>query len=232
VKLIKLANKERLKALKQGGAQAEAEPIAEGDAESGALAARWIPQNKRPTHKLGKFGLYGKKVDSINWARSRLEELIPAAAAAQAEYRNGETAKVGGVFIEFAHQSDAQAAFQTLSHHQALHMSPKYIGVNPNEVVWKSLKISWWQRVVRRIAVLGFVTALVVFWAIPVAAVGFISNVTYLESFHWLHWLTKIPTVIMGVITGLLPAVALSILMSLVPVIMRRKYRTSSKCPS
>jgi hypothetical protein len=121
VKLIKLANKERLKALKQGGAQAEAEPIAEGDAESGALAARWIPQNKRPTHKLGKFGLYGKKVDSINWARSRLEELIPAAAAAQAEYRNGETAKVGGVFIEFAHQSDAQAAFQTLSHHQALH---------------------------------------------------------------------------------------------------------------
>ncbi len=121
VELIKLANKERLKALKKGGAQAEAEPADEHDAESGALAARWIPQKKRPTHKLGKFGLYGKKVDSINWARTRLEELIPATAAAQAEYRNGETAKVGGVFIEFAHQSDAQAAFQTLSHHQALH---------------------------------------------------------------------------------------------------------------
>jgi hypothetical protein len=103
-------------------------------------------------------------------------------------------------------------------------VSPKYIGVNPNEVVWKSLKISWWQRVVRRIAVLGFITALVVFWAIPVAAVGLISNVAYLENFSWLHWLTKIPTVIMGVIQGLLPAVALSILMSLVPVIMRRKY--------
>lgn len=103
-------------------------------------------------------------------------------------------------------------------------VSPKYIGVNPNEVVWKSLKISWWQRVVRRLAVLSFVTALVVFWAIPVAAVGFISNVSYLETFSWLHWLTKIPTVIMGVVQGLLPAVALSILMSLVPVIMRRKY--------
>jgi hypothetical protein len=129
VKLIKLANKERLKAIKKGGAQAEAEPVGEGDAESGALASRWIPEKKRPTHKLGKFGLYGKKVDSINWARARLEELIPAAAAAQAEYRKGETEKVGGVFIEFAHQSDAQAAFQTLSHHQALHSKLSYFGI-------------------------------------------------------------------------------------------------------
>ena len=102
-------------------------------------------------------------------------------------------------------------------------MSPRYIGVNPNEVVWKSLKISWWQRVVRRIAVLGFIAALVIFWAIPVAAVGFISNVSYLETFSWLHWLTKIPTIFMGVVERLLPAVALSILMSLVPVIMRCK---------
>ena len=224
VKLIKLANKERLKALKQGGSHEDVEqPLPQGDAESGSLAARWIPDKKRPTHKLGKFGLYGKKVDSINWARQKLEELIPATEAAQLEYRKGNTTKIGGVFIEFAHQSDAQAAFQSLSHHQALHMSPRYIGVNPREVVWKSLKISWWQRVVRRLAVLGFITALVVFWAIPVAGVGLISNVAYLESYSWLHWLTKVPEKLMGVIQDLLPAVLLSILMSLVPVIMRRK---------
>ena len=102
-------------------------------------------------------------------------------------------------------------------------MSPKYIGVNPNEVVWKSLKVSWWQRVVRRIGVVGFITALVVFWAIPVAFVGLISNITYLETFSFLTWLTKIPQVIMGVISGLLPSVMLAILMSLVPIVMRRK---------
>jgi len=121
VKLIKLANGERLKALKKGAAQQDEEPSGEGDAESGSLAARWIPTKERPTHKLGKFGLYGKKVDSINWSRSRLETLIPATEAAQAAYRAGETENVGGVFIEFARQSDAQGAFQTLSHHQALH---------------------------------------------------------------------------------------------------------------
>ncbi|KAH6676394.1 hypothetical protein B0J14DRAFT_353575 [Halenospora varia] len=221
VKLIKLANGERLKAVKKGGAAPDEEPTIEGDAESGSLAARWIPTKKRPTHKLGKFGLYGKKVDTIDWSREQLEKLIPETELAQASYRAGESKLTGSVFIEFAHQSDAQAAFQTLSHHQALHMSPRYIGVNPNEIVWKSLGISWWQRVVRRIAVLAFITALIVFWAIPVAFVGLVSNVQYLEGYSWLHWLTKIPNTIMGVITGLLPAVMLSILMSLVPVIMR-----------
>lgn len=226
VKLIKTANGERLKAIKNGASQEE-QPVMEDNGESGSLASRWLPQKKRPTHKLGKFGLYGKKVDTINWARSELETLIPETEAAQSTYLAGETKKVGSVFIEFAHQSDAQIAFQTLAHHQALQMSPRYIGVHPSEVIWKSLTISWWQRVVRRFAVVGFIAALIVFWAIPVAAVGLISNVTYLESFSWLSWLKAVPSWIMGVISGLLPSVALSILMSLVPIIMRRKLSLS-----
>lgn len=167
--------------------------------------------------------MFGEKVDSINWCRTRLETLIPEADAAQVAYRAGETDRVGGVFIEFATQSDAQGAFQTLSHHQALHMAPRYIGVNPNEVVWKSQAITWWHRVIRKILVVGFVTALIVFWAIPVAFVGLVSNVNYLKTVSFLTWLDKIPTAIMGVIGGLLPSVALAILMSLVPIIMRRK---------
>jgi len=107
-------------AKKLGAGSAEGQNGA-GDVESGSLAARWIPMKKRPTHKLGKFGLIGKKVDTINWARTELERLIPETEAAQHSYRSGETALTGSVFIEFAHQSDAQAAFQTLSHHQALH---------------------------------------------------------------------------------------------------------------
>ncbi|KAG9238478.1 hypothetical protein BJ875DRAFT_450854 [Amylocarpus encephaloides] len=221
VKLIKLANGERLKAAKNGGASGEEEPIS-GDAESGSLAGRWIPTKKRPSHKLGKFGLIGKKVDTINWAREELATLIPATEAAQANYLAHETKLSGSVFIEFTRQSDAQAAFQTLSHHQALHMSPRYIGINPNEIVWKSLKISWWQRVIRRFAVLGFITAMIVFWAIPVAFVGLVSNINYLMTeYTWLAWLEKIPSQILGVITGLLPSVALAILMSLVPIVMR-----------
>ncbi|KAL1858947.1 hypothetical protein VTK73DRAFT_7723 [Phialemonium thermophilum] len=210
-------------ALKKGGSGAAASSAADTAAavESGSVAARWVPAKKRPTHRTGPLGLIGKKVDTINWCRDELETLIPEIQAAQARYRAGNYAKIPGVFIEFRNQADAECAAQVLAHHEGFQMSPAYVGVKPDEVVWKSLGISWWQKVVRRYAVLAFITALIIFWAIPVAVVGVISNVTYLESLSFLKWLNKIPSVIMGVVTGLLPSVALSILMSLVPVVMR-----------
>lgn len=221
VKLLKLANGARLKAVKKGGSDERHEPTA--DAESGSLAARWVPTKKRPSHRTGFLGLVGKKVDTINWCRSELERLIPDVDKAQHTFRSGTYKMIPGVFIEFHTQAQAETANQVLSHHQALQMSPKFIGITPGEVVWKALRVSWWQRVIRRFAVLAFIAVLIIFWAIPVAIVGVISNVEYLENLFFLTWLKKIPDVIMGVVTGLLPSVALSILMSLVPIIMRSK---------
>lgn len=219
VKLIKLANEARIKATKGAPADEQDHPL---DTEAGDIAARWVAPKDRPTHKLGPLGLVGKKVDTIDYCRSELARLIPETEAAQAEYRSGSYKKVPAVFIEFKTQAEAESAYQVLAHHQGLKMSPSYIGVTPKDVVWSSLSISWWQKVVRRYAVLAFITALIVFWAVPVAVVGIISNISYLESkFSWLSWLSDIPSVIFGVVQSLLPSVALSILMSLVPVIMR-----------
>jgi hypothetical protein len=218
VQLIKLANEERRKAIKSG-ADVQESP----DAESGDLAARWVPDKKRPTHKLGLLGLVGKKVDSITWCRTELERLIPAVKEAQAKYVSGENKKVPAVFIEFNSQAEAECAAQVLAHHQGLHMAPRFIGIKPGEVVWKALTIPWWQRVVRRYAVNGFIAVMIIFWAIPVAFVGTISNVDHLKTLSFLTWLNDVPQVVMGLITGLLPSVMLAILMSLVPVVMRRK---------
>jgi calcium permeable stress-gated cation channel len=219
VKLIKLANAERLKAIKGGAAEDKTPPAL--DAESGSVAARWIPKKKRPTHRTGTLGLIGKKVDTIEWCREELRRLIPLVDAAQADYRAGKNKTIPSVFVEFYLQSEAEAAFQVLTHHQALHMTPKFIGIRPSEVIWKSLRIPWWQKSVRRFAVLAFITALIIFWAIPVSFVATISQVKYLKTLSFLTWLDKVPPVIMGLITGLLPSVALAILMSLVPIIMR-----------
>lgn len=219
VKLIKLANAQRLKAAKKGASHEKNSPS--HDTEPGSAAARWLPKKSRPTHRLGALGLIGRKVDTIEWCRTELQRLIPETNAAQADYRSGGTTSIPGVFVEFYTQSDAQAAFQVLTHHQALHMTPRYIGITPSEVVWKSLTISWWQRVVRRYAVIAFITALILFWAIPVAFVAMISQVSFLKTLPFLRWLDAVPTVLMGVISGVLPAVALGILMSLVPIVMR-----------
>ncbi|PHH87068.1 hypothetical protein CDD83_9342 [Cordyceps sp. RAO-2017] len=194
---------------------------AAADAETANIAARYVPDKKRPSHRLGPLGLVGKKVDTIEWCRSELQRLVPETDRAQAEWRAGNFEKVHAVFVEFHTQADAQAAYQVLTHHRALHMCPKVVGVRPEEVVWKSLSIPWWQVVVRRYAVYAFIAALIIFWAIPVAVVTLITQVSVLKNLPGLGWIGSIPQSILGVVSGLLPAVAMSILMSLVPVVMR-----------
>jgi hypothetical protein len=222
IKLIKLANAERTKAIKNDASIGEENVGGDVDAESGSVAARWIKQNQRPTHRLKP--LIGKKVDTIDWSRSHLETLIPKINDAQAAHRAGEGKYMPSVFIEFNTQSEAQAAYQILAHHQPLHMAPRYIGITPSEVIWSSLRIKPLELVVRNVLVTGFIAALIVFWSIPVGVVGIISNVNYITNkVHFLSFINHIPAVIRGVINGLLPSILLSVLMSLVPVIMRCK---------
>lgn len=113
-----------------------------------------------------------------------------------------------------------------VTHNLPLHMSPRYIGLDPTSIVWSNLRIIWWERIMRNFATIGFICVLIIFWAIPVAFVGTISNINYLESkLPWLKFINNLPSVLLGLITGLLPVVLLSILMALLPIVLRRKSR-------
>lgn len=228
-KLIKLANAARLKSTKKGGGNADGATLEhDGNGESGSLAARWIKPKQRPTHRLKP--IIGKKVDTINWCRSELERLIPKINSLQASYRAGEAKFIPSVFIEFYTQSDAQSAYQSLAHHQPLHMSPRFIGINPEEVIWNNLKISWASRVVRNITTMAVVGALILFWSIPVAFVGAVSNISSLvELAPWLGFLNSIPPSLLGVIQGLLPSILLALLMALLPIFLRLMARLGGK---
>ncbi|KAJ5279253.1 hypothetical protein N7478_004625 [Penicillium angulare] len=223
-KLIVLANKARAKALKKQGTTEEGNTEEEGvgqfDDESGSVAARYIQAKDRPTHRL-KF-LIGEKVDTINWARSEIERLTPEIEELQAKHRAGDAPLVSSVFVEFFHQSDAQGAFQSVAHNLPLHMTPRYIGLDPTQVIWSNLRIKWWERIVRHSATTAFVIALIIFWAIPTAVVGCISNINFLVAkVPFLSFINDVPSVIRGVITGLLPSILMAVLMALVPIIMR-----------
>ncbi|KAJ5355840.1 hypothetical protein N7517_010449 [Penicillium concentricum] len=222
-KLIVLANKARNKALKKDGSVENPETdIADGqfDDESGSVAARWVEAKKRPTHRLKM--LVGKKVDTINWARSEIERLSPEIEELQAKHRAGETKLVSSVFVEFYHQADAQSSYQSVAHNLPLHMSPRYIGLDPTQVIWSNLRIKWWERLGRHAATVAFVCAMIIFWAIPTAVVGAISNIDSLtEIVPFLKFIDSVPSWIKGVITGLLPTIMMAVLMALVPIILR-----------
>ena len=87
------------------------------------------------------------------------------------------------------------------------------------------MRISFPERIGRFAITTGFVVVMIIFWAIPVAFVGTISNINYLTNkLHWLRWILDIPPAVLGVITGLLPSILLAVLMALLPIILRCRF--------
>jgi len=175
----------------------------------------------RPTHRL-KF-LIGKKVDSIDQYTHEIQELLPKIQAAQKSHLDKKGKLLSAAIVEF----DTLAAAQSAAEHNT-HRRPKsqpqtrQMGVLPEEIIWKNLGISAKSRALRKLLATIAISLLILFWSIPVAVVGIISNVPYLtQNVPFLAWINSIPQFILGVVTGLLPTVLLAVLMALVPVICR-----------
>jgi hypothetical protein len=240
-KLIKLCNAARMKSIKEGGRNAEEGPTdrTDAEAESGSTASRWIQPKERPTHRIGKFGLIGKKVDTINWSRSELQRLIPEIDAEQATHKAGEAKPAAAVFIEFYTQAEAQAAFQDGGGNQmTLSKAPRVVGMSPKDVVWTNLSMNAKVRMIRNALTITLVVLTIIYWygvleypsgwlltcsrSIPVAFVGAVSNINYLiQVAPFLKFINNCPKAILGVITGLLPTVMLAVLMALLPIYLR-----------
>jgi hypothetical protein len=103
-----------------------------------------------------------------------------------------------------------------------MYLTPRYIETAPEDVVWDNMQLVWWQRFIRVYTSNGVITALIVFYAIPTAFVGSISNITYLtDQLHWLNFIYKLPTQLLGIITGLLPSIMLALWLAILPFILR-----------
>ena len=186
----------------------------------GSVAAQWVPAQSRPAHR--PLANYGRRVDTIKWTGLRLEKLNAQIAKLRRNIRAGHGRPINALFVEFDSQANAEAAYQILAHHRPLHMCPAFIGIRPNDIVWSSLRMQWWERIARRFLMMGLIAAAVIFWSFPSAAVGIVSKLSFLTSkVPFLGWITKLPAAVVGVIEGLVPALALSLLMAAVPYLVR-----------
>ncbi|KAH7872085.1 uncharacterized protein C8R40DRAFT_1255595 [Lentinula edodes] len=278
-KLLSIVAKRRLKADKQSSKEKDPE----------AQPSAVVPEDERPTHKLGFLGLFGEKVDSIEWARSDIRvcnELLEAGRAKIPGYNAqtsrlsfhpdfdddgdddfggqggiiGTVGKVGNVvkrknkkterepqearaeeqsvdaaaaiddpypvsnsaFITFRKQISAHLAGQSLIHHEPYRMSSRYIEVAPSDVIWSNLSLNPFEIKIRIAISWAITIALIVFWALPVAFIGTISNIqSVCQKEKWLAWLCSLPSPVVGIIQGILPPVLLAVLMMLLPIFLR-----------
>lgn len=180
----------------------------------------YIPEKKLPTYKLKP--IIGEKKKIFNEGFDQLESFNEDVDKYQSTYPDAFENKVGSVFLEFPSHFEMQRAYQSIGYSDHFKKSRCFQSFMPNEVIWKNVGLGYAARKSKKSGANTFLCLMIIFWAIPVAVVGCISNINYLtEKVPFLRFINNMPTVLLGIITGLLPTVLLSILMSLVPPIIR-----------
>lgn len=183
---------------------------------------RWLNVVKRPSHRVTP--LVGEKVDTIEHDRRWLSELIPEIKKIQVVQEDKREAFVGAVFMEFDSQTAAHDAFSMPIYNQPDSMVARQVGVMPDEIVWDNVGLNSLENNTVGVATTAFICAMIIFWGIPVSFVGILSNIKYLaDHVRFLAWLNDLPKPMLGLLTGLLPSVLLSALMSVVPILCRCK---------
>jgi hypothetical protein len=185
---------------------------------------RYIPENDRPKMRIGPIPLlsslyFGKKVDTITYYKETISQLNTAIERAKTRLDNYKVHN--SAFIEFNQQISAHMAVQCVTSSIPLSMTPSYIDVKPENIVWNNLKLTFYEKRIRQLVMLAATAGLIIFWSIPVAFVGILSNLTYLtNTLTFLKFIYNLPSVILGLITGLLPSIFLSVLMALLPIVL------------
>ncbi|KAI8969798.1 DUF221-domain-containing protein [Trametes punicea] len=208
------------------------------------------PTHRLPLFSWMPFSLplLGKKVDSIEWARQELAETNEALHEARRTLaRDVATTSslpepgtnhpdalkpdpgssqtyppLNSAFVLFNNQIAAHMAAQVLTHHLPYRMAGKSVGVAPEDVIWSNLNMNPYEARGRTAIGWGVTIGLIVVWAFPVAFVGAVSNIHSLcSTYSWLSWLCSLPSVIVGIISGILPPALLAILNMLLPIVLR-----------
>ncbi len=219
------------KLVKKGKAQDASGSLPETDVEINAeVADQYVPKKKRPTHRLGKLPCMGEKVDTIHWCREEIarlnKEIEKKRSEIAVDYKNYPAQS--SAFILFNTQIAAHMAAKSQAHHEPYRMTNRYVEAHPDDVVWANMNMNPYERKIRTAIGWAITIGLIIFWAVPVAFVGIISNIKGLANdVPFLGWLNSIPNVVVGIIQGVLPTVLLAVLNMLLPIFLRLLSRLS-----
>lgn len=199
-------------------------------------STRTSVESARPRER--PYYIVGTATDLIDRLRGSVQEAAGKVDDKRRSYHAQDLTKHGhsAIVVEYADQLTAQRAYRddTKLHIPMppnLAIKSRLIGVAPNEIIWRNLAMLQAERLSKKSIANVVIAALIIFWSIPTAIVGTISNLNYLATFDGLHWIKNLPDPLLGLLTGLLPPFLTSLLASYVPILMRRMFSLSDPYP-
>ncbi|KAI4319459.1 hypothetical protein MLD38_033054 [Melastoma candidum] len=176
------------------------------------------PSNK-PITKTGLWGLWGTKVDAIDYYSIEIEKLSKEEFVERERVISDPKSIVPAAFVSFKSRWGAAVCAQTQQSSNPTVWLTEW-APEPRDVYWPNLAIPYVELTLRRLLIAVALFFLTFFFMIPIALVQSLANIESIEKFlHPLEPLIEIKGV-KSVIQGFLPGIVLKIFLILLPTIL------------
>ncbi|GAB2285253.1 hypothetical protein Dimus_019707 [Dionaea muscipula] len=176
-------------------------------------------QSKRPSCKTGFLGLWGNKVDAIDYYTMEVERSSKKICTQREMMENNPKSIMPAAFVSFKTRRGAAVCAQTQQSRNPTMWLTEW-APEPRDVYWSNLAIPYISLSIRRLIMAITFFFLAFFFMIPIALVQSLANIEAIEKA--LPFLRPIIEVkfIKSLIQGFLPGIALKIFLIFLPTIL------------
>ncbi|KAK8948713.1 hypothetical protein KSP39_PZI005552 [Platanthera zijinensis] len=173
----------------------------------------------RPTCKIGFLGLFGKKVDAIEYYSTEIGKLSKEEVEERDRIQKDTKSIIPAAFVSFRTRWGAAVCAQTQQTRNPTIWLTEW-SPEPRDVYWQNLAIPFVQLTVRRLIIAVAFFFLTFFFMIPIAFVQSLANLDGIEKAvpFLKHLIEK--KFIKSFIQGFLPGIALKIFLIFLPSIL------------
>ncbi|KAK8341558.1 hypothetical protein V6Z11_A08G177900 [Gossypium hirsutum] len=169
---------------------------------------------KRPTKKTGFLGLWGKRVDSIDFYKQQIKEFDKNMALERQKVLKDTKSILPVAFVSFKSRWGAAVCAQTQQSKNPTLWLTNW-APEPRDIYWQNLAIPFLSLTIRKLIISLSVFALVFFYMIPITFVQSLANLEGLERVA-----PFLRPFIKSFLQGFLPGLALKILLYILPTIL------------
>ncbi|KAL3330840.1 hypothetical protein AABB24_034591 [Solanum stoloniferum] len=174
---------------------------------------------KRPITKKGFLGLWGDRVDSIDYYKQQLKDFDRRLTIERESILKDSKSIMPAAFVSFNSRCGAAVCAQTQQSKNPTLWLTNW-APEPRDIYWSNLSISFFSLTLRKLLISVAVFSLVFFYMIPIAFVQSLANLEGLEKVApflrpLIEW-----TVIKSFLQGFLPGLALKVFLFVLPAIL------------
>ncbi|GJP49908.1 hypothetical protein CLOM_g9064 [Closterium sp. NIES-68] len=182
-----------------------------------------IKRERHPRRKLttrsGFLGLFGEKVDAIQYYQDKVEDICMEILTERDRVIKDPARTMPAAFVSFSSRWGAAVAAQTLQCKDSSQWSTQW-APEQRDVKWANLPVPHEQLALRRLIIVAVVVGIVFFYTIPIGFVQSLANLDNISrSMPWLTPLIRIPFV-NAFFTDFLSGLALKVFIAVLPYLL------------